>query len=491
MKIKDNMSKKENKVGNSTGFFRFRELDGKYLLTNEEGEHAFLSKGEFDDLTAGKITPKNDRYEEFRKMGFLNSGKKNNKEDILKERIDKYRKKNEFLLYKGPSLHIVVVTLRCNHNCLYCQVSSANEKKADMDLDKKTAAKVVDFIFQSPNNYLAIEFQGGEPLLNWPVVKFIIEYAKKKNKKEKRKLEFRLVSNFSLMDDEKKNYLFKNKVIFSTSLDGPEKVHNKNRTWKSGNSHEEAVKWLRKLLKEYKKHYIFQPGAIPTITRFSLPYGKEIIDEYVNLGLDSIMLRPLTVLGVAKRSWQVIGYTPEEFLDFYTKSLDYIIDLNLKKGINFRETMAANIISKVLTETNPNYFELRSPCGAGIGQVAYNYNGDIYTCDEGRMLNEDMFMVGNVKENTYKDLVDSPAVRSACIASTLDGLACDYCVYKPYCGTCPVLNYAEGGNIFPQLATNSRCKIHKGIFDYLFKKMAESDIIKEKFKEWATSRFQY
>ncbi len=76
---------------------------------------------------------------------------------------------------------------------------------------------------------------------------------------------------------------------------------------------------------EYKKYYIFQPGALTTITRFSFPYYKEIINEYLKLGVDSIYLRPLTPLGMAKKSWQIIGYSAGEFLEFYKKSLDYII----------------------------------------------------------------------------------------------------------------------------------------------------------------------
>jgi len=77
------------------------------------------------------------------------------------------------------------------------------------------------------------------------------------------------------------------------------------------------------------------------------------------------------------------------------------------------------------------------------------------------------------------------------LASCLDGLPCQYCVYKPYCGTCPILNYSESGNIFPQLPNNSRCQINQGVFDYLFQKLKKNDKIRKVLKEWATSRYQY
>jgi len=467
------------------GFFRFKKLGRSYLLTNDVGDYVFLTSRDFSQYLQCKLEKKSSQYKELKKKNFIGG------EINLDQCTEKYRQKNQYLFQAGPSLHIMVVTLRCDHKCLYCQANSAGLKDYHLDMRKETAKQIVDLIFQSQNPFLAIEFQGGEPLFNWPVVKFVIEYALKKNKQEKRNLELRLVSNFTLMDKEKMNYLFKKGVIFCTSLDGPERLHNKNRIWAGGNSYQTTVKWLKQLLKEYKKYYIYQPGALTTITRFSFPFYKEIIDQYIKLGFDSIFLRPLTPLGMAKKSWQKIGYSPSQFLRFYKKSLDYILELNLKKRLRFREIIATNMAAKILTEQDPNYFELRSPCGAGIGQMLYNYNGDVYTCDEGRMLDEETFKIGNVVQDSYKNLISHPVVRTMCLASCLDNLPCDYCVYKPYCGSCPIINYAESGNIFPQLPNNSRCQINQGIFDYLFQKIQENSKIKTILKEWSTSRYQF
>ena len=120
---------------------------------------------------------------------------------------------------------------------------------------------------------------------------------------------------------------------------------------------------------------------------------------------------------------------------------------------------------------------MRSPCGAGIGQLAYNFNGNVYTCDEGRMLSrmgDESFLLGNVLKNDYQEIVGHQVVKSTCISSVLDGLpeCCD-CVYKPYCGVCPVYNHVEGGSIFARIPNNERCKIFKGIFDYIFEKLQD------------------
>lgn len=466
--------------------FRFKKVDDNYLLTNEVGEWIFLNEKNFNRFINGELSEKDSAYKKLKKNNFIQT------EVDLEEQTKKFKKRNDFLLQSGPGLHIVVTTLRCDHACIYCQASSCDKNKREMDMSQETAKEVVDLIFESPNENLAIEFQGGEPLFNWTAVKTIVEYSLEKNKKEKRNLELRLVSNFTLMDENKKDWLLKNGVTFATSLDGPEELHNNNRKWSGGNSYKQAIKWLKKILDEYDDYYINQPGAITTVTKESLNYEKEIVDEYLSLGLDNIFLRPVNPLGVAKNAWEEIGYTAEEFLEFYKSSLDYIFQLNIENNdLRLREMTATYMASKILTNDDPNYLELRSPCGAGIGQLLYNYNGDIYTCDEGRMVGEDTFQIGKVKESNYEDLVSSPTVKSLCLASCLNNLPCDHCAYKPYCGTCPIVNYSESGNIFSQLPNSTRCKINKGILDYLFERIQEDDRIKEMLREWALNHSQY
>ena len=74
-----------------------------------------------------------------------------------------------------------------------------------------------------------------------------------------------------------------------------------------------------------------QIGAIETTTRFSLKYPREIVHAYIDMGFESIFIRPLTPLGKAAKSWEKIGYTSEEFIGFYRQALDELIEIN-KKG---------------------------------------------------------------------------------------------------------------------------------------------------------------
>ena len=123
--------------------------------------------------------------------------------------------------------------------------------------------------------------------------------------------------------------------------------------------------------------------------------------------------------------------------------------------------------------------ELRSPCGAGIGQLAYYADGNIYTCDEGRMLSEmgdATFCLGNVFTSTYENIINNGVCKTVCASSILETIpTCCDCVYQPYCGTCPVVNYAKHNDIIEKEPRGYRCKIYSGMLDFLFSVLRSKD----------------
>jgi len=465
--------------------FNFKNIKDKYVLINEVGDFLFLPEKELRFFLEGDLEKDSKTYKELVKKNFVKT------ELDFKRLINKYYHKKNYIHY-GPSLHIVVITLRCNHNCIYCHASARCEKDRFFDMTRETADKVLDIIFQTTNPFVAIEFQGGEPLLNWPVVKYIIDEAPKRSRKAQKDLELRLVTNGSLINREIFNYLLDKKVSLCLSLDGPEELHNKNRPFVSGNknSHKNVVKWIKEFNEIYsslkEKGYIWQASTAMTVTRNSLPLWKEIIDEHVALGLERIYLRNLNPFGFSQNSWKEICYSVDDFLEYYRKSMDYIISLNFK-NINIQERFSLVFLVKILSDFDLNHMDWRSPCGAAIGQLAYNYNGDVYTCDEGRMLammGDEIFKLGTVYKDSYHDIIMSPVSRTLCTASCLDGLAgCSDCIYKPYCGVCPLYNYFEQGNIFAQMANSERCQMAMGVLDYLFEKLQDKDVRKI-FEKW-------
>ena len=229
--------------------------------------------------------------------------------------------------------------------------------------------------------------------------------------------------------------------------------------------------------------------ALLTVTKKALPKYKEIIDTYVNLWLDGIFLRPLNPYWFAVTEAKKLWYSTEDFIKFYNKSMDYIIELN-KKWVKFREALTSIYLSKILTDNDPNYMDERSPCWAGIWQVAYNYDWKIYTCDEWRMLArmwDDSFLMTEVTdsaEETYKNMIEAETTKVMVQASTLDWLPWyNESVYKPYIWVCPIHSYKLSGNIIPNYKKDTKRLLWKSVLDYIFEKL-QNKKDKEVFEKW-------
>ena len=455
-------------------YFNFSKRNNNYLLTNDFGKYIFLSPEQFNKLIHKQPLDLNIEKELLEK-GFIY---KVDEEIFAMNNAGTYRNMKGYLLY-GPSLHIFVVTKNCNFNCIYCQAGNLNQNE-DYYMTEEVAKKAVDIALESTSKYLTFEFQGGEPLLNFDVIKFIVEYSKENS--QDKIIEYNLVSNLTMITDEMIDYFIKNNVNICTSIDGNKELQNINRPYKNKDSYTETINKINEIKKLKAK-----VNAIETTTRYSLSEYKTVIDEYINLGMESIFLRPLTKLGKADKSWKKIGYSVNEYLKFYKNALDYIIQKN-KEGSFIIESYASIFLKKILFNKADNYMELRSPCGAAIGQIAYYYDGNIFTCDEGRMffeMGDDSFKIGNVFENSYKDLMESDVTKAISISSCLETLPyCKDCVYMPYCGVCPVINLGQEGNIFSKDKNNFRCKINQGILDILFGYIEKNDYEMDIFKGW-------
>jgi uncharacterized protein len=474
----------------SQAFFRFRPLPktGKVVLTNIEGNFLVLSNQEFERFAKGSVEAGSPLMQRLSEANFLKAtfdGKKAG---------EKYRARRRALDY-GPNLHIVVVTLRCNETCVYCHASRANMDAVHTDMTKEVAEKTVDLVLKSTNPGVTIEFQGGEPLVNFPVVKHIIEYATEKNRTLGKALEFTMVSNLALLDDEKLEYLLKNKVQICTSIDGPEHLHDKQRKLPGGSAHQTAKAWIKKINAAYDAMgldpTLYRVEALLTTTRDTLPLWKEVVDTYVELGCRALFLRPVDPFGWMDKTAGRVEYPRSEYMEFYRSAVDYMIELNTK-GTQVLERYASIFLSKILAE-DPNFLDIRSPAGAGIGQLAYNYDGKIFTCDEGRMLHEggdSSFQIGDVFKSTYRQLVGHDTVRAMVIASNLDGQPdCVNCSYNPYCGTQTTHQHKTFGSIFGRMRESTLCAVHKGIQDYLFERIGQDDpAIMDVFRKWTTAR---
>lgn len=464
--------------------FRFmRWNDESVLVTNEVGEFEFLAADAFASLTAHQLPAADPAYANLKSKHFLRDTESTLPLELLATKV---RTKRSFL--EGfTRLHIFVTTLRCDHSCPYCQVSRVTEDRTRFDMSLDTARRAVDWVFQSPASELKIEFQGGEPTLNWPVIEYVVETASARAAAESRMVDFVIATNLSVISDEMLAFCRQHRIHLSTSLDGPGDLHNGNRPRPGRDSYE---RFRASLTRARAALGHDQVSAIMTTTPASLTRVTDIVDEYVALEFDSVFLRPISPYGFATRTHLDKAYDAAAFLQFYRAGLDYIIDLN-RRGVALFESYTQILLRKMLTPFSVGYVDLQSPAGAAIGVLVYNYDGDLYASDESRMLAEMAdwsFRVGNLSRDTYRDVMAGPRIRAIVEQSCLETIpGCSECAFAPYCGSDPVFNWATQSDIVGYRPTSEFCKRQMGVFKYLFGRLREDDpFVRRLLLTWAT-----
>jgi radical SAM protein with 4Fe4S-binding SPASM domain len=438
-------------------FFVHRVSQRKAVLITDVGNWVDVSPLELKAIREGKIGAKLlERLEE--KKIVLSS---RNKRSILRD----YR-----LLYsplnQGISLHIINPTMRCNHHCEYCYANSLALHSRGGNMDTETAKKTIDFIWQSPRKSMVIEFQGGEPLANFAAIQFIIDYAAKK--RPRKNIWWRMVSNFSLMDETIARYLKSKGVTdLCTSLDGPKRLHEKNRPLRGG-SYRKVVYWLDALRSDFGFKKV---GVLCTVTKHSLPFAEEIVEEYLSQGLSDITPVAVREIGRAKDNWKKIGYGAEEYISFWKRVLNCCIE-KTRRHTPITEQLSLLILRKLQGPMVAFHSCFSKPCGAALMQASYQPDGSVYTCDEGKA--EELFRLGTV-EQPYSEVFTSPSALNMVALSSSLGLLCNECKWSAYCSFCPVMAFSAQGSPIPLLYNNASCRIRKAQFSHIFEKLFSAD----------------
>lgn len=462
--------------------FRFTELNhAQFVLSNLAGEYLVANRDDIPDLINHRLSPEHPLYIELRARHFLIDEKSSIAPELLAIKLrTRYARLAEF-----TGLHIFVVSLRCEHSCPYCQVSRQSEDKVRYDMSPSIASKAVDLALRSPSQNIKIEFQGGEPLLNFGLVRDIVNEAKSKNEQVRKNLNFVIATNLALVTRDMLLFCREHSVSISTSLDGPRDLHNANRPRQEKNSYEKTlagVSLAREILGRD------QVSALMTTTKSSLSRVTDIIDEYRVQGFSGIFLRPLSPYGFAVKTKTYEAYHASQWFEFYKQGLEYIIELN-RAGVEFSEYYAGLVLKKMLTSDDPGYVDLMSPAGIGIGAVVYNYDGYVYASDEARMLAEmgdHKFRIGHVLTDDYKSLFTSqnllePLEESFAFSSPM----CNDCAFEPYCGSDPVFHYGKFGDYLGKKPQSEFCLRSMSIFRLLISKMEADRYVRKLFTSWA------
>lgn len=461
--------------------FRFGRLrENTYILTNDVGEYVLLPRHDLTAFVDRTLDPATSSYKELKARHFLFDPGTRSALDLL---ALKYRTRVEGLA-AFTGLHAFVVTLRCDHSCRYCQVSRQTEDRAAYDMSQAHADKALELVFRSPSPAIKIEFQGGEPLLRFDLVRYIVERALVLNRQHERRLQFVIASNLSRLSDEMLSFCKEHGVLLSTSLDGPEDLHDAQRTVRGGGSHRMAVEGIRRAREVLGVEGV---SALMTTTEASLLRAEEIVDEYVRLGFHSIFLRSLSPYGFAVRKSLIQKYTVDDWVQFYKKGLTRILEVN-RNGYPMREEYTSILLAKMFSPEGTNYVDLQSPAGLGIGALVYNYDGSVYASDEGRMLAEmgdHSFRLGHLDQDTYERMLTSETLLSALSDTMPEGAPmCSDCPFLPYCGADPVFHQATQKDPVGHKALSAFCSKQMAVLRHLIELLEYDSSARETLLDW-------
>ena len=283
--------------------YNSKKFSTHYLVSNFLGCWDFLTPEEFRRLEQFAVEEGDSLFQRLYDKGLIV------REENVSDLIAGYRNLNANL-FMDTSLHMPVLTTRCNIACSYCHAAT----NSPSDMTPETASQILNYLFKVRSQNITLELQGGEPLLKWDLAKFFVENARKFNTTGKT-INICIVTNGTLLTQDKIDFFLDNDVSICISLDGPQHVHDSNRVYHQGTgSYKLATAAIKRLKDTYKKRGIKRPAdLLPTFTRQNLKHIKEVIDEHVKWGVESIAVRAINKVGAADGNWGKIGATPEEF----------------------------------------------------------------------------------------------------------------------------------------------------------------------------------
>lgn len=359
-----------------------------------------------------------------------------------------FKKRNSVI--KALCLH---VAHSCNLNCEYCFASQGKYHGERALMSFETGKRALDFLVENSGTRrnLEVDFFGGEPLMNWEVVKKLVEYAREIEKIHGKNFRFTLTTNGMLIDDDVIDFCNKEMSNVVLSLDGRKEVHDRFRKdYQGRGSYDVIVPKFQELVRRRGGKNYYMRG---TFTHYNTDFTKDIL-SMADLGFTELSMEPV-VCSPEDASALTESDLPVLFEQYEILAKEMIRRKKEGKGFTFYHYMLD-------LKHGPCIYKRISGCGSGTEYMAVTPSGDLYPCHQ--FVGDKKYLLGNI----YDGVTNTEIQNEFKLCNAYAREECADCWAKLYCsGGCAANSYHASGSI-------------KGVYKYgceLFKKRIECAVM--------------
>lgn len=343
---------------------------------------------------------------------------------------------------KSMCLHIAH---DCNLRCKYCFASTGDFGTGRKLMPFETGKAAIDFLLEKSvdRENLDVDFFGGEPLMNFEVVKEIIAYARSNEKEYGKHFDFTITTNGMLLNDENIDFINQEMHNVVLSLDGRKEVNDRMRTRVDGSgSYDKILPNFKNLVEKRGDKEYYVRG---TYTKYNLDFSEDVMHIY-EAGFDQISVEP--VMEKPEIEYALTEEDLEQIYQEYDKLAERLSEVKKKGGfINFFHFM-------IDLNQGPCVVKRLRGCGSGNEYVSVTPDGDIYPCHQ--FVGMEEYKMGNLSDGTFREDIKKEFAGTHVYSKP----ACQDCWAKFYCsGGCNANNYIYNGDIHK--AYELSCKIQR------------------------------
>jgi uncharacterized protein len=306
----------------------------------------------------------------------------------------------------------------CNLRCKYCFAGTGEYLGQRSLMSREVGKKAIDFLIENSGNRrnLEVDFFGGEPLMNFDVVKDIVAYARQRDQKENKNFRFTITTNVLLLDEKKRAFINENMHNVVLSLDGRKEINDAVRKRIDGSgSYDRIVPLAKKMVDERQSKDYYIRG---TFTRNNLDFGADVL-HLADLGFRQISVEP--VVAAKGSGLDIREEDIQAVCDEYERLAKEYVERRKGHGwFNFFHFM-------VDLEGGPCIAKRLRGCGSGTEYLAVTPEGDLYPCHQ--FVGHKEFLLGNI----YEGLNDNPLRKEFVAANVYTKPQCKACWAKFYC----------------------------------------------------------